>query len=288
LLDDYPVCCRHSAAMRRSTSRKPSRSPGCSSPRRRWSRHGRFGPHIIRPRLLAWLAVAASLNRARCRWPIMASCFSMSCSSSLEQPARRSVSRLRMVRSPLSVLLAAHAFPLVSRWWRRRIPVRAATSVISVGPVDAIQQISTRSLPDLYRYARRLSGPLLDRIDLYVQAERVTAEELASSLTGESTAAVQARVCRARAIQQARGADNAQLRAAELLHLCRPTAPARRTLAAAVDRLGLTARGFHRSLRVARTIADLAGDDLVDDNHVREALSMRFVPLSPIDRSGAA
>jgi len=141
---------------------------------------------------------------------------------------------------------------------------------------------------DLYRYARRLSGPLLDRIDLYVQAERVTAEELASSLTGEPTAAVQARVCRARAIQQARGADNAQLRAAELLHLCRPTAPARRTLAAAVDRLGLTARGFHRSLRVARTIADLAGDDLVDDNHVREALSMRFVPLSPIDRSGAA
>jgi magnesium chelatase family protein len=169
-----------------------------------------------------------------------------------------------------------------------RFALVAAANPCPCGYLGDLRRACRCNPADLYRYARRLSGPLLDRIDLYVQAERVTAEELASSLTGESTAAVQARVCRARAIQQARGADNAQLRAAELLHLCRPTAPARRTLAAAVDRLGLTARGFHRSLRVARTIADLAGDDLVDDNHVREALSMRFVPLSPIDRSGAA
>jgi magnesium chelatase family protein len=128
---------------------------------------------------------------------------------------------------------------------------------------------------DLRRYARRLSGPLLDRIDLYVQVGRVAAGELAGPAAGEPSAVVRARVLAARARQRDRhGVENARLPAA--------------ALAAPVDRLGLTARGYHRALRVARTIADLAGEDRIADHHVREALGLRHLPLAPGDEPGAA
>ena len=130
---------------------------------------------------------------------------------------------------------------------------------------------------DLRRYARRLSGPILDRIDLCVHMDRVTAEQLEAAEGAEPSAAVRARVHAARAVQQARaGSENARLPVAALGELCAPTLGARRLLAAAVDRLGLTARGYHRALRVARTIADLAGSDRVAEHDVREALSLRL------------
>jgi magnesium chelatase family protein len=131
---------------------------------------------------------------------------------------------------------------------------------------------------DLRRYARRLSGPILDRIDLCVHMGRVTADQLDEPAGGEPSAPVRARVHAARALQQARsGGENARLPVARLGELCAPTPAARRLLAAAVDRLGLTARGFHRALRVARTIADLAGADRVAEDDVREALSLRLL-----------
>jgi magnesium chelatase family protein len=136
------------------------------------------------------------------------------------------------------------------------------------------------SLYDLHRYASRLSGPLLDRIDLYVQAERLTAEELTGAADAEPTAPVRARVLAARTLQRSRqGAENGRLASAEVAAGCQVRPAARRTLMTAVDRLGLSARGFHRALRVARTIADLAGSDRVEDEHVREALSLRHLPI---------
>jgi magnesium chelatase family protein len=133
---------------------------------------------------------------------------------------------------------------------------------------------------DLHRYASRLSGPLLDRIDLYVHAERLTADELTRAPDAEPTAQVRARVLAARSVQQLRqGAENGRLASADLAGVCQVGSAARRTLATAVDRLGLSARGFHRALRVARTIADLAGSDQVEDQHVREALSLRQLPI---------
>ena len=136
------------------------------------------------------------------------------------------------------------------------------------------------SLYDLHRYASRLSGPLLDRIDLYVQAERLTAEELTGAADAEPTTQVRSRVLAARTRQRARqGAENGHLASAEVAAHCQVTPAARRILMTAVDRLGLSARGFHRALRVARTIADLAASDRVEDHHVKEALSLRHLPI---------
>ena len=134
---------------------------------------------------------------------------------------------------------------------------------------------------DLRRYDRKLSGPLLDRIDVHVRVDRVPAAALAGPQAGEPSSAVRARVAAARARQRARaGVDNAHLPAAALEGACRPTPDACRALAAAVEHLGLSARGYHRTLRVARTIADLGGEERVTEAHVAEALGLRHLPAS--------
>jgi magnesium chelatase family protein len=130
------------------------------------------------------------------------------------------------------------------------------------------------------RYERKLSGPLLDRVDVFVEVERVGVDALGGSGAAEPSAAVRARVTAARAVQAARGSLNARLPAGDLPARCQADAGALRTLAVAVERLGLTARAYHRALRVARTVADLAGDEVVTSDHVGEALGLRHATTS--------
>jgi magnesium chelatase family protein len=130
------------------------------------------------------------------------------------------------------------------------------------------------------RYAGRISGPLLDRIDLVVEVPSVPAESLLlEGGDGEPSAPVRARVTEARSVSVARGmTSNAALRGAELRRLARPSPPARRLLLDAMQSLGLSARVVDRTLRVARTIADLGGRAEVDEPAIAEAL--RYRPLS--------
>ena len=130
-------------------------------------------------------------------------------------------------------------------------------------------------------YQRRLSGPLLDRIDLMVTVRRVRLETLASEPSGESSEAVRERVMAARRRQLDRqGCLNAQLKPARLRKLAGLEPASRRTLERWADQKGLTARGFHRAWRVARTSADLDGAEQIGARHILEALGFRLQDLA--------
>ncbi len=133
--------------------------------------------------------------------------------------------------------------------------------------------------PTVERYRSRVSGPLLDRIDLHVEVPSVSLEELRGR-SGEPTAVVAARVLAARDLQRQRFAQrvppvNASMGPEDLETWCRPSDAARRLLDAAFERLGLSARAMTRILKVARTIADLAQSETIETAHVAEAIQYR-------------
>ncbi len=127
--------------------------------------------------------------------------------------------------------------------------------------------------PDkIRRYRDRISGPLLDRIDLHVEVARQSLKDLPP---GESSAVVRERVKTARAIQSQRGTVNAGLGVAQIRAHCALNSQAAALLETACERLYLSARAHHRILRVARTIADLDGSETITTAHLSEAIGYR-------------
>ncbi|PLY01479.1 MAG: ATP-dependent protease, partial [Desulfuromonas sp.] len=138
------------------------------------------------------------------------------------------------------------------------------------------------------RYRTRLSGPLLDRVDLHISVPRIQHQELSGSSHEENSETIRARVEKARLKQRQRLAEhglyaNAQMQARHLRVYCQTDKDGDELLKDVMDRLGLSARSYARILKVARTITDLDGEEDIQRRHLAEAIQYRQLdrPLSP-------
>jgi magnesium chelatase family protein len=132
----------------------------------------------------------------------------------------------------------------------------------------------------LQRYRSKLSGPLLDRIDLHVEVPRVTHKDLTDIAAGEASSTIRERVNRARKLQRARLAGfglhaNSQMQARHIRKFCKLDPQGDTLLEQVTDKLGLSARSYTRILKLARTIADLAGEEQIERIHLSEAIQYR-------------
>jgi len=130
------------------------------------------------------------------------------------------------------------------------------------------------------RYQKRISGPLLDRIDIHIEVPRVEYDKLTDDRLGEKSEDIRDRVEKAREVQRQRFEGtallcNADMGPAEVREYCQVDEAGRSLLKAAMQQLAMSARAFHRVLKLARTIADLAGSERIETSHLAEAIQYR-------------
>jgi len=196
----------------------------------------------------------------------------------LDELAEFRAATLQALRQPMEqgqIVLTRRSGSVV---YPARFQLIAATNPCPCG-WDGDSQRSCRCTPSaIEAYQRSLSGPLLDRIDLQVIVARTPMDVLGREALGESSSTVRARVVAARQLQIDRqGTLNAALRAPQLRRWAALDGTALSALRRWASQRGLSARGFHRAWRVARTLADLEGEGAVREHHVMEALGYRLV-----------
>ena len=159
--------------------------------------------------------------------------------------------------------LADCAYPCLCRYFGESIkPCTCAPSVVT-------------------KYQKRISGPLLDRIDIHIEVPRVDYQKLSSDRLSETSAEIRQRVEKARQIQRERFVDssaiacNADMRIAEVRKFCKLDETSESLMRSAMSQMNLSARAYHRILKLSRTIADLAGSDAIQSAHLAEALQYR-------------
>ncbi len=187
---------------------------------------------------------------------------------------------LEVMRQPLEDGQVTISRAAISLTYPARFMLVAAMNPCPCGFLGDSQHTCTCSAVNIQRYQSRVSGPLLDRMDIQIEVPAIRYRELSSDETGENSAAIRARVEAARHVQRARydGSQihcNAQLAPGSMREVCAVGDESRRLLESAVDRLGMSARGYHRILKVARTIADLEGSSRIESAHISEAIQYR-------------
>ncbi len=187
---------------------------------------------------------------------------------------------LEVLRQPLEDGTVTISRAKMSLTFPARVMLAAAMNPCPCGWLGSPARRCRCSPLQVQHYLNRISGPLLDRIDIHLEVPPVRYRELAEERRGEPSAVVRARVNGARARQRERFGGrsifcNAQMTTREVERWCRPDAAGERLVRAAIEKLGLTARAYHRVLKLARTIADLAGDDGLAASHVSEAIQYR-------------
>ncbi len=191
--------------------------------------------------------------------------FSRDCLESLRQPLEDG--QISIVRAQETVI-----FPAVCS-------IIAAANPCPCGYSGSIKKVCVCSPTTIHRYQRKLSGPLLDRFDLHVELPSVNVSLLSSTEPAESSIQIQGRVMQARARQSARykasTVTNATISSQQLHQSCVIDKKTQQFLTQAAHRLNLSARNYFRTIKVARTIADLSSSDTIKHQHVAEALQFR-------------
>jgi magnesium chelatase family protein len=200
---------------------------------------------------------------------------------------RRNV--LEVLRQPLEDARVTLSRAAVSLTYPSRFMLVAAMNPCPCGFHGDGQRRCTCGPMAVQKYLGRVSGPLLDRIDLHVEVPAVRYRDLSDTRAGEPSQAIRERVARAREIQRARFAGrgdihaNAHMVPRDLREFCRIAEGSDALLRTAISRLGLSARAYHRIIKIARTIADLDGGGEVTTAHISEAIQYRS-----LDRATAA
>jgi magnesium chelatase family protein len=187
---------------------------------------------------------------------------------------------LEVLRQPLEDGKVTISRSLHSLTYPSRFMLVAAMNPCPCGYLGDISHTCSCTPIAIKRYRSRISGPLLDRIDLHVEVPAVAYRDLSDSRETESSAAIAARVTQARLLQQERfkGSKvycNAQMNARLIKKHCELDQNGHRMLELAGEKLGFSARSYSRILKVARTIADLAGSEAIRDQHLAEAIQYR-------------
>ncbi len=187
---------------------------------------------------------------------------------------------LEVLRQPLEDGRVTISRALMSITYPSRLMLVSAMNPCKCGQSGDNSLTCTCTPREIHQYRSRISGPLLDRIDIHIEVPAVRYRDLADRSEAESSAAIARRVTAAREVQQHRFAGtrvhaNAQMNPRQIRKFCEPDAAGHRLLELITERLGFSARGYTRILKVARTIADLDGSAGIAEHHLAEAIQYR-------------
>ncbi|MFQ5751304.1 MAG: YifB family Mg chelatase-like AAA ATPase, partial [bacterium] len=188
---------------------------------------------------------------------------------------------LEVMRQPLEDGKVTISRALLSLTYPAEFMLAAAMNPCPCGFYSDPNNECSCTPPQIQKYLSKVSGPLLDRIDIHIEVPAVRYKELASEALGESSAAIRNRVKKARAIQQERFKDkkhlfcNARMESKEIKRYCKIDSQGHDLLKMAITKLGLSARAYDRILKVSRTIADIEGSEKIRPEFISEAIQYR-------------